>query len=222
MYKKALFRHLRPYIIAVLLSVPMLLFAIVTIFQCIIRRDFLLLLGMSYQLPLPLVLMDIALAVYGTINLIKSLDNLNKFKSDLGVTTAEEIDAILSVCNVQIGNKLYIDDERLINLYSFVTYPVKDIYDVSKALHKGVKGRRDYYITIMTASQNDEIHFGREEEKRESAYAQVKALLYSRNIKVVRTDNYIDKTVPVTDDPYAGYIMDEDDLKDKSDWLGSL
>ena len=102
---------------------------------------------------------------------------------------------------------------------------VKKILDVSKNIRRGNKGARIYTVNITTKSCEDSISFGRYERNADSAYRQIKALSYSNGIK---NDNYnygtpqSDNSARSYNNPYEDMIMDEDDIKDKSDWLGSI
>lgn len=228
MYKKAILARLRPYIIVFSCGTPFILYSLYHIILYVIQGKFIFLIVRIHPISLILMAMIIYLIIHSIESIKKLSEKISILKEKLGVTMSEDIDGVLSVCDVQIGNKLYIDKERLINLYSFETYPITDIVDVSKEKRKHSNHRPQFYLNITTTTHKDEIWFGRIKDEWESAYTQIKALLYSEKLKnnmsTIRIVDVPEKMTEI-DDSYAGMILDEEDIKnkeDRNDWLGSI
>lgn len=224
MYKKILYKRLKGYIIIILFVSLVISMSILSFINNIIRGDFILIISI-FNIPLPIYAMFMGLFLFSAYKLSDTMKKIKNIKDVLGINTNEEFDAVLTDCKVQIDYRLFINDEYLINMYEMNIYPVSEILDVSKNVRRGNKSARVYTVNITTNSCNDEIYFGRDERSAQSAYTQIKALAYSNGIKNDR-DNYStsqsDNSVRSYNTPYDGMIMDEDDIKDKSDWLGSL
>ncbi len=224
MYKKILYKRLKGYIIIILFVSLVISMSILSFINNIIRGE-IIFVGGIFNIPLPIYAMFMGLFLFSAYKLTDTMKKIKNIKDVLGINTNEEFDAVLTDCKVQIDYRLFINDEYLINMYEMNIYPVSEILDVSKSIRSGNKGARIYTVNITTNSFNDKISFGRRERNADSAYRQIKALSYSNGIKNDRNNfstPQSDNSAQNYNNPYENMIMDEDDIKDKSDWLGSL
>ena len=227
MYKKSLYKRFRRYVFVIFCGILLALSLVFNVIKLTLSGNLRYMLLFISPTSILILLMFAFFAVFSIKELKKYSEKLKILKDTLGVSTPEEIDEILSACKVQIRYKLFIDDEKLINLYTIETYPVTDIIDVCKEERKHGK-RRHYFLNITTKTHKDEVYFERRTEDIESAYTQVKAILYTNKLRDNRNIYYntnVAEQMTEIDDPYAGMIMDEEDIKDRenrSDWLSSV
>ena len=140
------------------------------------------------------------------------------------------METYLSNCEIQLGDRFFVNDDYTVNMNNITIYPTSSIIDVTKerkiSHHKN--SLYHYIVHITTTLGKDSINFSSNKAAADTAYAQVQALLYSNKMKNMRNNSVYNDTNAkenVSDNPYGNMIMDEEDIKDldnRSDWLGSV
>lgn len=148
----------------------------------------------------------------------KLLDKLNVYNDD-------EVEQILADHEVIVKDKLYVKGDRVINVDTSEVYNLYEIRNMAKKQHynRGSTLRRyTYSLRIETETTTDLLYFDTSINARDCAY-----LLLSRKIAESNKNYDMDKfsenisdELAYSHDSYEGFIMNKDDVKDKSDWLG--
>lgn len=161
---------------------------------------------------------------------IQKTNNKKELYERLGITTDDEFSLLL--CNFEelVTDKLYIKDEMVININSYKCYYLYEIKNMEKIHHHNRNStfRSDTYeLKVIAETAIDTLYFDTSINARDCAY-----LLLSRKIaesKKEETSDICEEIVshelPYSEDEYDGYIMDEEDIKNKenrNDWLGSI
>ena len=148
----------------------------------------------------------------------KLLDKLNVYNDD-------EVEQILADHEVIVKDTLYVKGDRVINVDTSEVYNLYEIRNMAKKQHynRGSTLRRyTYSLRIETETTTDLLYFDTSINARDCAY-----LLLSRKIAESNKNYDMDKfsenisdELAYSHDSYEGFIMNKDDVKDKSDWLG--
>lgn len=148
----------------------------------------------------------------------KLLDKLNVYNDD-------EVEQILADHEVIVKDTLYVKGDRVINVDTSEVYNLYEIRNMTKKQHynRGSTLRRyTYSLRIETETTTDLLYFDTSINARDCAY-----LLLSRKIAESNKNYDMDKfsenisdELAYSHDSYEGFIMNKDDVKDKSDWLG--
>lgn len=148
----------------------------------------------------------------------KLLDKLNVYND-------EEVEQILADYEVIVKDTLYVKGDRVINVDTSEVYNLYEIRNMVKKQHynRGSTLRRyTYSLRIETETTTDLLYFDTSINARDCAY-----LLLSRKIAESNKNYDMDKfsenisdEMAYSNDSYEGFILNKDDVKDKSDWLG--
>ncbi|MBR6581715.1 MAG: hypothetical protein IKK66_10500 [Ruminococcus sp.] len=148
----------------------------------------------------------------------KLLDKLNVYNDD-------EVEQILADHEVIVKDTLYVKGDRVINVDTSEVYNLYEIRNMAKKQHynRGSTLRRyTYSLRIETETTTDLLYFDTSINARDCAY-----LLLSRKIAESNKNYDMDKfsenisdELAYSHDSYEGFILNKDDVKDKSDWLG--
>lgn len=148
----------------------------------------------------------------------------------LGISSDEVFSLMLCEFDELVTDRLYIRDELVVNINSYKCYYLYEILNLEKVHHYNRKStfyRDTYELRIYAQTTNDKLYFDTNINARDCAY-----LLLTRKIEESRKEavsdiceDIVSNELPYSEDEYDGYIMDEEDIKNKenrNDWLGSI
>lgn len=162
---------------------------------------------------------------------LKSKKKNNNLLESLGLSNEEELHQLLADYKQIIAGGLYIKDDFLISLESSKTYYLYEITDISTTKIRHRNRNYTYFtykLCIKTEEFTDYHNFSTDENACECVSLLLNKMAVNGKINHLKGsfDDVVNvKTDTTSDDPYEGMIMDKEDLKDikdRSDWLGSI
>lgn len=146
----------------------------------------------------------------------------------LGISSEDELSAVLSEFDVLVSDKLYIRNGLIVNIDSYKSYHLYEIKNVEKrnVTHRNrTMSYETYELIIYTETTMDTLYYSTNKSGRDCAY-----LLLIRKISESKSKNaksasrdIISNELAYSHDDYEGMIMDDEDIEDResrSDWLG--
>lgn len=146
----------------------------------------------------------------------------------LGISSEDELSAVLSEFNVLVSDKLYIRNGLIINIDSYKSYHLYEIKNVEKRniTHRNrTMSYETYELIIYTETTTDTLYYYTNKSGRDCAHLLLVRKISeskSRTAKVTSQD-IISNELAYSSDDYEGMIMDDEDIEDResrSDWLG--
>ncbi len=148
----------------------------------------------------------------------------------LGISSDDELSLMLCEFEELVSDRLYLKDEQVVNINSYKCYYLYEIINLEKVHHYNRRStlyRDTYELRIYTQTTNDLLYFGTNINGRDCAY-----LLLTQKMNESRKEYASDVCEEIvshepaySEEEYDGYIMDEEDIKNKenrNDWLGSI
>lgn len=146
----------------------------------------------------------------------------------LGISSEDELSAVLSEFDVLVSDKLYIRNGLIVNIDSYKSYHLYEIKNVEKRniTHRNrTMSYETYELIIYTETTTDTLYYYTNKSGRDCAYLLLVREISeskSRTAKVTSQD-IISNELAYSSDDYEGMIMDDEDIEDRenrSDWLG--
>ena len=159
---------------------------------------------------------------------IQKSSNRRQLYERLGISSEDELSAVLSEFDVLVSDKLYIRNGLIVNIDSYKSYHLYEIKNVEKRniTHRNrTMSYETYELIIYTETTTDTLYYYTNVSGRDCAY-----LLLSRKLTEFRQDTvgdvydgFVSNELAYSSDEYEGMIMDDEDIEDResrSDWLG--
>lgn len=146
----------------------------------------------------------------------------------LGISSEDELSAMLSEFDVLVSDKLYIRNGLIVNIDSYKSYHLYEIKNVEKRniTHRNrTMSYETYELIIYTETTTDTLYYYTNKSGRDCAHLLLVRKISeskSRTAKVTSQD-IISNELAYSSDDYEGMIMDDEDIVDRenrSDWLG--
>ena len=146
----------------------------------------------------------------------------------LGISSEDELSAVLSEFDVLVSDKLYIRNGLIVNIDSYKSYHLYEIKNVEKrnVTHRNrTMSYETYELIIYTETTTDTLYYYTNKSGRDCAHLLLVRKISeskSRTAKVTSQD-IISNELAYSSDDYEGMIMDDEDIEDResrSDWLG--
>ena len=146
----------------------------------------------------------------------------------LGISSEDELSAVLSEFDVLVSDKLYIRNGLIVNIDSYKSYHLYEIKNVEKRniTHRNrTMSYETYELIIYTETTTDTLYYYTNKSGRDCAHLLLVRKISeskSRTAKVTSQD-IISNELAYSPDEYEGMIMDDEDIVDRenrSDWLG--
>jgi hypothetical protein len=146
----------------------------------------------------------------------------------LGISSEDELSAVLSEFDVLVSDKLYIRNGLIVNIDSYKSYHLYEIKNVEKRniTHRNrTMSYETYELIIYTETTTDTLYYYTNKSGRDCAHLLLVRKISeskSRTAKVTSQD-IISNELAYSSDDYEGMIMDDEDIVDResrSDWLG--
>lgn len=146
----------------------------------------------------------------------------------LGISSEDELSAVLSEFDVLVSDKLYIRNGLIVNIDSYKSYHLYEIKNVEKRniTHRNrTMSYETYELIIYTETTTDTLYYYTNKSGRDCAHLLLVRKISeskSRTAKVTSQDK-ISNELAYSSDDYEGMIMDDEDIVDResrSDWLG--
>jgi hypothetical protein len=146
----------------------------------------------------------------------------------LGISSEDELSAVLSEFDVLVSDKLYIRNGLIVNIDSYKSYHLYEIKNVEKRniTHRNrTMSYETYELIIYTETTTDTLYYYTNKSGRDCAHLLLVRKISeskSRTAKVTSQD-IISNELAYSSDDYEGMIMDDEDIEDResrSDWLG--
>lgn len=145
-----------------------------------------------------------------------------------GISSEDELSAVLSEFDVLVSDKLYIRNGLIVNIDSYKSYHLYEIKNVEKRniTHRNrTMSYETYELIIYTETTTDTLYYYTNKSGRDCAHLLLVRKISeskSRTAKVTSQD-IISNELAYSSDDYEGMIMDDEDIEDResrSDWLG--
>lgn len=179
------------------------------------------------------VIIPFVLAVFTSIKLALPQDESEyvqrkysqKLLDKLNVYNDEEVEQILADYEVIVKDTLYVKGDRVINVDTSEVYNLYEIRNMVKKQYynRGSTLRRyTYSLRIETETTTDLLYFDTSINARDCAYLLLnrKIAESNKNYDMDKFSENISDELAYSNDSYEGFILNKDDVKDKSDWLG--
>ena len=159
---------------------------------------------------------------------IQKSSNRRQLYERLGISSEDELSAVLSEFDVLVSDKLYIRNGLIVNIDSYKSYHLYEIKNVEKRniTHRNrTMSYETYELIIYTETTTDTLYYYTNKSGRDCAYLLLVRKISeskSRTAKVTSQD-IISNELAYSSDDYEGMIMDDEDIEDResrSDWLG--
>lgn len=146
----------------------------------------------------------------------------------LGISSEDELSAVLNEFDVLVSDKLYIRNGLIVNIDSYKSYHLYEIKNVEKrnVTHRNrTMSYETYELIIYTETTTDTLYYYTDKSGRDCAHLLLVRKISeskSRTAKVTSQD-IISNELAYSSDDYEGMIMDDEDIEDResrSDWLG--
>ncbi len=146
----------------------------------------------------------------------------------LGISSEDELSAVLSEFDVLVSDKLYIRNGLIVNIDSYKSYHLYEIKNMEKRniTHRNrTMSYETYELIIYTETTTDTLYYYTNKSGRDCAHLLLVRKISeskSRTAKVTSQD-IISNELAYSSDDYEGMIMDDEDIVDResrSDWLG--